>query len=100
MADNHDSNHDKLKLLHERLTDRFLRLLEDEELELSTATISAMITFLKNNDIRAMPGDDAGMQKLREKAKSRFGNADVANEFDAALDDVFGLGSTPASATH
>lgn len=93
-------NHHKLKLLHEKLTERFLAMLEDPEAELSTATMSAMITFLKNNDIRAMPGDDAGMQKLREKARQRFGNNDVAAEFDAALDDVFGLGSVPSGAAH
>lgn len=88
-----DSTHEKLKKLHERLTTRFLAMLEDDEVELSAATIGAMITFLKNNDIRAMPGDDAGMQALREKAQKRFGNEEVSKEFDAAMDEVFGTGA-------
>ena len=58
----------KLGKLHELLTDMFIQDIEfciREQIPMSASDKGVIVTFLKNEDITAMP-DDAAIDKLRE----------------------------------
>lgn len=80
------ASHDLMSRLHERLTEKMMELLDKEAI--TAAELSAVATFLKNNDIRAMPGDEDSVQALRDKMRKRIGNSPIHEELDAAFDEA------------
>lgn len=60
---------ERLSLLHEKLTNLFLEIVECGE-EIPAATLKTMTSFLKDNDITCQP-EDTGMNGLREKLQKK-----------------------------
>ena len=60
---------ERLSLLHERLTDLFLEMVDTGE-EIPSATLKTMTAFLKDNDITCQP-EDAGMTDLRSRLEKK-----------------------------
>ena len=68
------ANEDKLNLLHEKITDLFLEMLEvsesDESLALPAATLKTMTSFLKDNEITCQM-DTGNVGKLRDRLRNK-----------------------------
>ncbi len=68
------ANEKTLALLHEKLTDVFLGLLEEEEV--SAATLNVIKGFLKDNEITCQP-DAKGISELEARLQSKSRLASV-----------------------
>lgn len=57
---------ERLSLLHEKLTDLFLEMVEEHAEDIPSATLKTMTSFLKDNEITCQD-ENSGVGSLREK---------------------------------